>query len=278
MSGFVSGINGATPGRLTAEQVAVLLRPIKPGRVQRAQGQSHVPAYDVTAHLSRIFGFDGWDKEIRELTLVGERAITTGEGDQQRTGWWVTYRCVMRLVIRDVTGRVALVREDAATGTASNLPSYGDAHDFACKNSISYALKRCAKDLGDQFGLSLYGKGSVDALVQSSLIPGTGDLARATVQNGAVLDSPDTVPEGVDPTTGEVAEEPADPVTDVEWFADFGRRIDTCPNLPELRGLWSELRAMAYDGRVAKADHDAVSDVLKARADELTAQPDAVSA
>jgi hypothetical protein len=34
------------------------------------------------------------------------------------------------------------------------------------KNSMSYAIKRCAKDLGDQFGLSLYDKGSTRALVQ----------------------------------------------------------------------------------------------------------------
>lgn len=58
-------------------------------------------------------------------------------------------------------------------------------------------------------------------------------------------------------------------VTDVEWYADFGRRIDECVSIPELRGLWSELRAMTGEGRVAQADHDAVEAVLKARAEEL---------
>jgi hypothetical protein len=57
------------------------------------------------------------------------------------------------------------VIEDGATGSAQNLP-YGDAHDFALKNALSYALKRCAKSLGDQFGLSLYNMGQTEPVVR----------------------------------------------------------------------------------------------------------------
>ena len=70
----------------------------------------------------------------------------------------------------------------------------------------------------------------------------------------------------------------APPTTDAEWHADFCRRIDTCSNLPELRGLWSELRAMSAENRVAAPDYDATESVLRARADELTAKPEAVPA
>lgn len=153
-------------GAFTAEQIEVLLRPIKPERVFHLNGQSHVAAYDVTAHLNRLFGFDGWDKQIVSLDLVREHS----EERKGRDGWWVTYRCVMRLTVRDPDGRVAKVVEEAATGSAENQPSYGDAHDLAVKNSVSYALKRCAKDLGDQFGLSLYAKGSTGALVGRTLV------------------------------------------------------------------------------------------------------------
>lgn len=152
-------------GRFTAEQVDVLLRPIKSSRVYQAQGQSHVAAYDVTAHLSRMFGFDGWDKEIVSLELVRERLGHDTKTDKK--GWYVTYRCVMRLTIYSPSGQVAKVIEEGATGSAANQPEYGDAHDLAMKNAISYAIKRCAKDLGDQFGLSLYGGGSQRALVVS---------------------------------------------------------------------------------------------------------------
>ena len=150
-------------GRLSAAQVSVLLRPIKENRVYQSQGQSHVAAYDITAHLTRMFGFDGWDKEIIRLELVGERAVH--DEKKKRDGWYATYLCLMRLTIYSPDGKVAKVIEEGATGSASNQPDYGDAHDLAMKNAMSYAIKRCAKDLGDQFGLSLYGKGSTKALV-----------------------------------------------------------------------------------------------------------------
>lgn len=151
------------------DQVTRLLRPIRPGRVFTAQNQAHVAAWDVTAHLNRMFGFEGWDKTILDLDLVSERrGVELGFEDKK--GWYVTYRCLMRLVVRDPEGDVATVKEDAATGTAQNLPSLGDAHDFAMKNAVSYALKRCAKDLGDQFGLSLYNKGSRDGVVGMTLV------------------------------------------------------------------------------------------------------------
>lgn len=155
-----------TRGRFTPRQTEVLLQPIKPQRVLEAQGQAHVAGFDVTAHLSRLFGFDGWDKEILSLDLVGER---TGQDNKGRDRYWVTYLCRMRLTVYGTDGQVAKIAEDVATGSAQNQPSYGDAHDLACKNAVTYALKRCAKDLGDQFGLSLYNKGSRAALVGRTL-------------------------------------------------------------------------------------------------------------
>ena len=66
-----------------------------------------------------------------------------------------------------------------ATGSANNLPSRGDAHDFAIKNADSYALKRAAKDLGDQFGLSLYNKGSLEPVVRTSVAYGDTTITQA---------------------------------------------------------------------------------------------------
>lgn len=162
---------------LTPKQITCLLEPIDQSRVLISQGHSHVPAYDVVAQLTYVFGFEGWDKEILSLDLVSEEHAehpTTGK-DQ----WTVTYRCLMRLRVRDQHGNVVRSIDDGATGSANKLPLKGDAHDFALKNSISYALKRCAKDLGDQFGLSLYNKGMTDAcvvdtLVKPGLTPATG--------------------------------------------------------------------------------------------------------
>lgn len=160
---------------LLPEQIGALLKKIAPQRVMRdGKGHSHLPQFDVNAHLSRIFGFVGWDKEILDLTIVHERSTPpqpkNNGTDFDQGRWWVTYSCRMRLTIKDPEGNVVTVKEDAATGSAQNMPSPAEAYDFAIKNAVSFALKRCAKDLGDQFGLSLYNKGMTDALVRNTLV------------------------------------------------------------------------------------------------------------
>ena len=165
---------------LTNEQIEVLLRPIKPGRVMIANGQSHIPMYDVDAHLTRVFGFGGWDKEILSLNLVSEEPTMTKGYDNSppKDAWAVTYSCTMRLTIKDPRGEVVSRYDDGSCGS-STQPQRGEAHDMAMKSAISYALKRCAKDLGDQFGLSLYNRGDVSALVGKTLV-GSSEVPSGT--------------------------------------------------------------------------------------------------
>lgn len=154
---------------LTREQIEVLLKPIKPSRIFSANGQSHIPAYDVAAHLTRVFGFGGWEKKILSLTLVSEEPTKTKEN---KDAWRVTYSCTMRLTVKDKFGNPVASWDDGACGT-STLPQKGEAHDMAMKSAISYALKRCAAfGLGDQFGLSLYNKGNRNALIGKTLVMG----------------------------------------------------------------------------------------------------------
>lgn len=161
-------------GKLTPKQRAYLLKSINPRRVLESQGQKHLPAFDVEAYLTRFFGFEGWDREILELWLIAEDSKVTQNDKHEitRVGWTVTYGCRLRLTIRNPEGEVVKVTDGCATGSANNLPLRGDAHDFAMKNADSYALKRCAKALGDQFGLSLYNKGSLEPVVRESLAYG----------------------------------------------------------------------------------------------------------
>lgn len=194
---------------LTDRQKTVLLAPIKPHRVFTAQGMAHVAAFDVVAHLTRIFGWGGWDKEILALDLVHERIVE----DKGRVRCWVTYRCVMRLTVRDPDGNVVTRTEDAATGSAQNMPTVGDAHDFAVKNAVSYALKRCAKDLGDQFGLSLYNKGQTSALVGATVLDHDDDpqdhapepKSLGNDEREEPVEDVEIVPPAVDTATGEIA-------------------------------------------------------------------------
>jgi hypothetical protein len=148
----------------TDAQIEQLLKPINPKRVGQREGQSHVEAYEIAAHLTRLFGFPpAWRKEIVELACIHESSRPHPR-DDSKLQWTVVYRCQMRLWVLD-----EIVGDDAATGDGINMPQPGAAHDFAVKTAVSQALKRCAKDLGDQFGLSLYRKGSTGQLVGRSL-------------------------------------------------------------------------------------------------------------
>jgi recombination DNA repair RAD52 pathway protein len=135
---------------LSKPQIEHLFKSIDGRRVKERQGFAYLESWDVIAHLNRVFGFTGHDKEI-EYALVYETERTTGK-------WDVSYSAKCRLIIKDPDGEVVKVSEDVATGQAQNQPSRGDAHDLAIKSAVSDALKRAAKDLGDQFGLGLYSK------------------------------------------------------------------------------------------------------------------------
>ncbi len=212
----------STRGRFTPEQVERLLRPIKRQRVYQANGQSHVAGWDITAHLTRMFGFGGWEKEILALDLVAEDSAEVAKNGKSRLGWWVTYRCVMRLRVFDPDGRLAVQIDDVATGTAQNMPARGDAHDFAVKNAVTYALKRCAKDLGDQFGLSLYNKGYEGAVVGMTLVgapeaPSAEDEPEVAVEGEGDDHEPPEVP--ADQPEQEAIGTPADDTPAVETVA-----------------------------------------------------------
>jgi Rad52/22 family double-strand break repair protein len=184
------------------KQTGQLLRPINGKRVLHLRGQSHLAGWDVKAHLTRIFGFEGWDKKIRSVELVFEDAVKDAvkkdKDGNPRIGWWVTYRCLMTLVIRDPQGNVVREIDGAATGSAENQPQRGEAHDLALKNSVTYALKVCATDLGDQFGLSLYNNGQTSAVIGKVLSAADAD------GRDAQACTPDAVSEDTEPGTEEV--------------------------------------------------------------------------
>jgi len=154
-------------------QIKQLLQPINPKRVVRdGKGNAHVAQQDVTAHLSRIFGFGGWKKQVVSVELVFEQPGT------KPNRWDVCYKALVKLTVFDGNGNEVTSFEDGSCGTALNQ-SRGDAHDLAYKSAISLSTKRAAKDMGDQFGLSLYNKGQTTAIVKSTLIGLEADTGEA---------------------------------------------------------------------------------------------------
>lgn len=156
----------------TIKQVDQLLCPINPSRVlQDAKGHSHVSQQDVTAHLIRVFGFGGFDIDVKDTEcLFEEQVFKNGQPVEHRMN--VCYRALVRLTVRDPDGDEVCHYENGSTATAQNQ-TRGDAHDLAYKSAISLSIKRAAIALGDGFGLSLYNKGQMSALVMATLVHNT---------------------------------------------------------------------------------------------------------
>lgn len=154
---------------LSAEQYEVLLKPLAVNRVaSRSQAGvklSYLEAWDVKAHLIRIFGFGGWSWRVDKAELAFEEKDEKGR-------WNVGYRVIGTLTISQL--EYALYTE-AAVGS-STQPQRGEAHDMAIKTAESDALKRAAINLGTQFGLSLYNNGSREDVVGRTLMPPQGSL------------------------------------------------------------------------------------------------------
>lgn len=192
---------------LTPGQYEVLLKPISRQRVGQKQGQSHVEAYDIRAHLIRMFGFGNWDFEMlhTELLFDAERQLKNG-----KPGCYVAYRVAVRITIRNEFGHEVGHYDGQAVGAASQ-PDYmrADAHDMAVKTAESQALKRAAINLGDQFGLSLYNGGSTNALVRK-VVPGSMSSGDAQADD----DLPAIAPEQHDVVVVEEEPEPEPVIED----------------------------------------------------------------
>ncbi len=162
--------------QLSKEQIDLLLSPIHPSRVstreQSGKALSYVEAYDIKATLIRVFGFGGFSAEVIESKILDIReggrqgAYASGDRKGQEKATQVIAQSTVRLTIFSIgpDGEDAVYTE-TAIGSVSGA-DIGETADHAIKTAASDALKRCAIYLGDQFGLSLYKKGSKDALVR----------------------------------------------------------------------------------------------------------------
>lgn len=142
---------------LTPAQIEQLLKGVNPNRVASRRGGggkslSYMEAWDIKAHMIRVFGFAEWSWDVTAADLMFE--------EQNGTNWHVGYRVIGTLKVH-ATGATYT---EAAVGIAS-LPQRGEAHDMAVKTGESDAFKRAAINLGDNFGLSLYKNGQTAPVV-----------------------------------------------------------------------------------------------------------------
>lgn len=156
--------------QFTDDQIDVLLRPLAKSRVaKRSIGgsqMSYLQAFDVRAHLIRMFGFGGFDIVTESCDLVYQRDVKVGR--DEKDGWEVAYKAHVTLRVQGELGFQNTVAEysEVAVGSATGSVGLGDLHDNAAKTAVSDALKRCAINLGTQFGLSLYEHGVTADIVR----------------------------------------------------------------------------------------------------------------
>ena len=195
--------------RLALEQIGQLLEGIDPRRVARTQGRPNMEAYDIRAHLNRIFGFGNWDGEADRMELISERFYKKNNRDVMAA----VYRCRYTLRIRTIGGEHLATYTEWAMGDASGFAAnlVGETHDFAIKTAESQALKRCAINLGDQFGLSLYCGGRTDPVVNWTMGQRSAEEDTA-VKIKQDYDADPTVTPETDPDTAPGDEDYAEPV------------------------------------------------------------------
>lgn len=155
---------------LSTDQVAALLQPLDPNRVQHLDGMSHLEGWDIRSQLNRVIGFARWSACLTDLVMLYEEPTQTRAGkDAYRVG----YRATVRLSVHSPGGRYLASYAEAAAGE-SVMPTFkrGDCHDMAIKTAETQALKRCAVNLGTRFGLSLYDNGATRDVVARTLVLG----------------------------------------------------------------------------------------------------------
>lgn len=246
--------HGDGPGRFTWEQVDQLLKPINQKRVLAdGKAKAYLAQQDVTAHLIRVFGYGGFDTHVVSVKLVYEENALdkqTKKPNPQR--WNACYRALVRLTVKDPDGRPVASYENGSTGSASNQ-ARDDAHDLAMKSAISLSMKRCAINLGDQFGLSLYNKGQVEGIVKGTkVMPPEPEKQKPSedVQEGVQVhaDDDDSIGE-VDVQAMSEASQDMPPLP-ADW-ATMTRRAERFGEVETLRDL--EAMAAAANNQEARA-------------------------
>ncbi len=239
--------------RLTDKQRAQLLKPIAPSRVMKdGKGHPHVSQQDVTAHLIRVFGFGSFDIDVISVECVFEQPHVDKKGEETPGRFDVCYKALLRLTIRDALGHEMCHYDGGSAATALNQ-TRGDAHDLAYKSALSLAKKRAAINLGDQFGLSLYNKGQMSALVMATLVGNddAGDDVQAGVEQQVTLDE---------------AESPAAEAVEPEDVETYLTIIGAAVNKQELMGIGQQIakaRVSDEDRVVMRKAYSDRMDILK---------------
>ncbi len=137
-------------------------------RTREVEGRTiaYLEGWHVIAEANRIFGFDGWDRELVDSSCV----YTRQQGERFNAAY------VARIRIKVRAGEHWVTREGSGAGESS-ASTPGQAHELALKAAETDATKRAFMTFGNPFGLSLYGPAKEE--------PARQGAAEDTKPNGA---------------------------------------------------------------------------------------------
>jgi DNA recombination protein Rad52 len=137
----------------TQEQINALSAKLDAANVKKnPKGFDYIEGWHAISEANRIFGFDGWNREIVSLAQVAEPYEVNGK---KRVAYRATVRITVfaegKTIIRDGTGYGSGIGQDL-----------NDAHESAVKEAETDAMKRALMTFGNPFGLALYDKTKAD--------------------------------------------------------------------------------------------------------------------
>lgn len=118
-------------------------------RKQAGRQVSYIEGWHAIAEANRIFGFDGWDREMVGITQLGQPY------KNEKGNIVVNYTARVRVTVR--ADGVVVIREGCGFGSGIDRDE-GQAHESAIKEAETDAMKRALMTFGNPFGLALYDK------------------------------------------------------------------------------------------------------------------------
>ncbi len=159
--------------QFSEEQNAALAAPLDRAKVaQRDQGGgkvSYIEGWHAISEANRIFGFDGWHREMIALRQLGEPREVSGK-------WRVEYSAQVRVTVGGI------IRDGCGFGQGIDK-DVGQAHESALKEAETDAMKRALMTFGNPFGLALYDKtqsnvADAPPAIVTTMLDGLRDAAR----------------------------------------------------------------------------------------------------
>lgn len=143
------------------QQKKHLEAPLDATRVKRREGFDYIEGWRAIAEANRIFGFDGW---TREMVSLDQTNCDLLDITPQKKQWRVGYVARVRVVACGVT------REGVGYGSGMAKPdALGSAIESASKEAETDAMKRALMTFGNPFGLALYDKKKANVAAPSPL-------------------------------------------------------------------------------------------------------------